>query len=64
VQREYDCNNEKMVEYLAVVRRMKFFDEFQVQYFSRLDNHDVGYLAWFASSRAPPSSDIIIEKLS
>jgi hypothetical protein len=29
VQKEFDCNNEKMVEYLEEVRRMeKFFDRF------------------------------------
>jgi ribonuclease HI len=31
VQKEYDCNDDKMVEYLAEVRRMeKFFDGFEV----------------------------------
>jgi hypothetical protein len=33
VQKEFDYNNEKMVEYLAEVRKMeKFFDGFEVQY--------------------------------
>jgi hypothetical protein len=31
VQKEYDCNNKKMSEYLAEVCRMeKFFDRFEV----------------------------------
>jgi hypothetical protein len=31
VQKEYDCNNEMMAEYLAEVSRMeKFFDGFKV----------------------------------
>jgi hypothetical protein len=33
VQQEYDCNNEKMAEYLAEVQRMeKFFDGFGIWY--------------------------------
>jgi ribonuclease HI len=33
VQKEYDCNNDKMAEYLAEVRRLeKFFDGFEVRY--------------------------------
>jgi ribonuclease HI len=65
VQKEYDCNNEKMVEYLAEVRRMeKFFNGFEVWYVPHLDNHDADHLGWIASSRAPTSSDVIIEKLS
>jgi hypothetical protein len=33
VQKEYDCNNEMLIEYLAEVRRMeKFFDGFEVRY--------------------------------
>jgi hypothetical protein len=32
VQKEYDCNNNKMTEYLAEVRRLeKFFDGFEVR---------------------------------
>jgi hypothetical protein len=39
VQKEYDCNNDKMTEYLAEVRRLeKFFDGFEVRYVPRLDN--------------------------
>jgi ribonuclease HI len=39
VQKEYDCNNDKMAEYLAEVRRLeKFFDGFEVRYIPRLDN--------------------------
>jgi ribonuclease HI len=39
VQKEYDCNNDKMAEYLAEVRRLeKFFDGFEVRYVPRLDN--------------------------
>jgi hypothetical protein len=65
VQKEYDCNNDKMTEYLAEVRRMeKFFDRFEVRNVPRLDNRDVDHLAWIASSRAPTPSDVIIEKLS
>jgi hypothetical protein len=45
VQKEYDCNNDKMAEYLAEVRRMKkFFARFEVWYVSRLDNCDVDHL--------------------
>jgi hypothetical protein len=65
VQKEYDCNNEKMVEYLAEVHMMeKFFDGFEVQYVPRLDNCDADHLVWIASSKAPTPPDIIIEKLS
>jgi hypothetical protein len=65
VQKEYDCNNEKIAEYLAEVRRMeKFFDVFEVRYVPHLDNHDTDHLAWIASSRARTSSDVIVEKLS
>jgi ATP:corrinoid adenosyltransferase len=54
-----------MAEYLAEVQRMeKFFDRFEVQYVPRLDNYDADHLAWIASSRAPTTLDIIIEKLS
>jgi hypothetical protein len=42
----------------------KFFYGFEVRYVPRLDNRDVDYLAWIASSRAPILSDIIIEKLT
>jgi hypothetical protein len=65
VQKEYGCNNDKMVEYLVEVRRMeKFFDGFEVRYVPHLDNHDMDHLAWIASSRAPIPSDVIIEKLT
>jgi ribonuclease HI len=64
VQKEYDCNNDKMAEYLAEVCRMeKFFDGFEVRYVPRLDYHNVNHLAWIASSRAPTPWDVIIEKL-
>jgi ribonuclease HI len=54
VQKEYDCNNDKMAEYLAEVRRLeKFFDGFEVRYVPRLDNRDTDHLVWIASSRAP-----------
>jgi hypothetical protein len=54
-----------MTEYLAEVQRMeKFFDGFEVRYVPRLDNYDADHLAWIASSRAPTTPDIIIEKLS
>jgi hypothetical protein len=65
VKKEYDCNNGKMVEYLAEVHMVeKIFDGFEVWYVPRLDYNDADYLAWIASSRAPTPPDIIIEKLS
>jgi ribonuclease HI len=65
VQKEYNCNNEKMAEYLIEVRRMeKFFDGFEVRYVPRLDNRDTDHLAWIATARAPIPLDIIIERLS
>jgi hypothetical protein len=42
----------------------KFFDGFEVRYVPRLDIHDVDYLAWITSSRAPTPPDIIVIKLS
>jgi ribonuclease HI len=65
MQKEYDCNNNKIAEYLAEMRRMeKFFDGFEVRYVPRLDNRDAYHLAWIASSRAPTPLDVIIERLS
>jgi hypothetical protein len=65
VQKEYGCNDDKMADYLAEVRRMeKFFDAFEVRYVPRLDNCDADHLTWIASSRAPIPSDVIIEKLT
>jgi hypothetical protein len=33
VQKEYDCNSDKMVEYLAEVQKLKkFFNGFEVRY--------------------------------
>jgi hypothetical protein len=44
--KEYDCNNDMMVRYLAEVRKMeKFFDGFEVRYVPRLDNRDADHLA-------------------
>jgi hypothetical protein len=64
VQKEYDCNSDKMAEYLAEVRRLeKFFDVFEVRYVPRLDNRDADHLAWIASSRPPTPPDVIIERL-
>jgi hypothetical protein len=64
VQKEYDCNNNKMSEYLAKVHRMEnFFDGFEVQYIPCLDNYDTDHLAWITSSRAPTPPDVIVEKL-
>jgi hypothetical protein len=40
------------------------FDKFEVRYVPRLDNCDVDHLAWIASSRAPTTSDVIVERLS
>jgi hypothetical protein len=46
VHKEYDCNNDKMDDYLAEVRMMeKFFDGFEVWYVPRLDNHGTDHLA-------------------
>jgi ribonuclease HI len=46
VQKEYDCNSDMMVKYLAEVHRMeKFFDGFEVRYIPRLDNRDADHLA-------------------
>jgi ribonuclease HI len=65
VQKEYNCNNEKMAQYLAEVCSMeKFFYGFEVRYVPRLDNCDADHLAWIASSRAQTPLDVIIEKLS
>jgi hypothetical protein len=65
VQKEYDCNDAKMLDYLAEVQRMeKFLDGFEVRYVPRLDNRDTDHLAWIAYSRASISSDVIIEKLT
>jgi ribonuclease HI len=65
VQKEYDCNNDKLAEYLAEVCWIeKFFDEFDVRYAHCLDNRDANHLAWISSSRAPTPTDIIIEKVT
>jgi ribonuclease HI len=65
VQKEYGCNDDKMADYLTEVRRMeKFFDGFKVRYVPCLNNWDVDHVAWIASSRAPISSDVIVEKLT
>jgi hypothetical protein len=42
----------------------KFFDGFKVWYVPHLNNWDADHLAWIASSRAPISSNVIIEKLT
>jgi hypothetical protein len=64
VQKEYDCNNDMMVGYLAEVRRMeKFFYGFEVRYVPRLDNHDANHLPWSASSRVPTPPDVIVKRL-
>jgi hypothetical protein len=64
VQKEFDCNSDMMVEYLAEVRRMeKFFDGFEVRYVPRLDNHDADHLTWITSSRALTPLDVIVERL-
>jgi ribonuclease HI len=65
VQKEYDCNNDKMIYYLGEVHMMeKFFNEFELRYVPHLDNRDAYHLAWITSSRAPTLLDVIIEKLS
>jgi hypothetical protein len=54
-----------MADYLAEMCMMeKFFDGFEVRYVPSLDNCDVDYLPWIASSRAPTPPDVVIEKLS
>jgi hypothetical protein len=64
VQKKYDCNSDMMAKYLAEVCWMeKFFDGFKVRYVPRLDNRDADHLAWIASSRAPTSPDVIVERL-
>jgi hypothetical protein len=46
VQKEYDCNNDMMAEYLVEMRRIEnFFDGFQVRYVPHLDNRDANHLA-------------------
>jgi hypothetical protein len=42
----------------------KFFNRFEVRYVSHLYNSDAYHLSWIASSRAPISPYVIIEKLS
>jgi hypothetical protein len=65
VQKEYDCNNAKMAEYLAEVQRIeKFFDGFEVRYVPCLDNCNIDHLAWIASSRTPTPPYVIVVKLS
>jgi ribonuclease HI len=45
VQKEYDCNNDKITEYMTEVGRMeKFFYSFELRYVLRLDNQDAGHL--------------------
>jgi ribonuclease HI len=64
-QKEFNCNNEKMVEYQAEVHIMeKFFDGFKVRCIPRIDNRDADHLAWITYSMAPTPPDVIIEKLS
>jgi ribonuclease HI len=65
VQKEYECNNDNMADYLAEVRRIeKLFNGFEVRYVPRLDNRDADHVAWIASSRAPIPSGVIVEKLT
>jgi ribonuclease HI len=65
VRKDFDCNNEKMAEYLLKLRGMpKIFDGFEVRYVPWLDNCDADHIAWITSSRAPTLPDAIVEKLS
>jgi hypothetical protein len=65
VQKEYDCNNDMMAEYLVEMRRIEnFFDGFEVRYVPHLDNHNADHLAWIASFRAPTPPDVIVERWS
>jgi hypothetical protein len=41
-----------------------FFDELEVRYIPRLDNHDADHLAWIISSRAPTPPEVTVERLS
>jgi hypothetical protein len=60
VQKEYDCNSDKMAKYLAEVQGLeKLFDVFEVRYVPCLDNRDADHLAWIASSKAPTPPDVI-----
>lgn len=64
VQKEYNCNNERMANYLAEVQKMeKHFDGFEVRHVPRLDNRDADHLAWIASSRSPVPEDVVLEKM-
>jgi ribonuclease HI len=64
-KQEYDCNNDKMVEYYVEVRRMeKFFYGFELWYVPLLDNRDADRLAWIASYRVLILSDVTIENLT
>ena len=64
VQKEYNCNDECMADYLAEVRKMeKYFDGFEVCYVPRLDNKDTDHLAWIASSESVVPEDVVLEKL-
>jgi ribonuclease HI len=64
-EKEYDCNSDKMAEYLTEVWRLKkIFNDFKVWYVPHLDNRDADHLAWIASSRAPTPLNVIIEKLT
>jgi hypothetical protein len=65
VQKEYDCSNDMMAEYLLEVHIMeKFFDEFEVRYVPHFGSRDTDHLAWITSSRAPTPPDVIVERLS
>jgi hypothetical protein len=64
-KQEYDCNNDKMVEYLVEVRRMeKFFYDFELRYVPLLDNRDADHLAWIASYRVLILSHVTFENLT
>lgn len=65
VQKEYNCNDEKMAAYLVEVWKMeKHFDWLEVRYMPRWDSRDVDNLAWIASSSCATPDNVILEKLT
>ena len=65
MRKEYDCNDERMAEYLAEVRKLeKFLDGFEVRYIPQLDNKDMDHMACIVSSRSPIPKDVKLERLA
>ena len=64
MDKEYSCNDERMADYLAEVRKMeKYFDSFEVRYIHRLENKVADHLSWVSSSRSPVLEDVVLVKL-